>query len=141
MNIGAAAKASGVSAKMIRYYESIGLIRPAARSEAGYRVYEGADIHDLRFVKRARGLGFSVEEVGALLDLWRDTSRASADVKALAMRRVGELEARIAEMQGLARSLRHLADSCSGDARPDCPILDDLAAVPAARAPLACTGP
>jgi len=134
MNIGGAASASGVSAKMIRYYESIGLIRPSARSEAGCRLYGSEDIHDLRFVKRARGLGFSVEEVGALLDLWRDTSRASADVKALAMRRVCELEARVAEMQALARTLRHLADNCSGDGRPDCPILDDLADATVARA-------
>ena len=127
MNIGEAAKASGVSAKMIRHYESIGLIRPAARSGAGYRVYGGEDIHALRFVKRARTLGFSVEEVGGLLALWRDKSRASADVKSIATRHVQDLKAKIAEMQAMARALQHLADHCSGDDRPDCPILDDLA--------------
>lgn len=127
MNIGEAAEASGVSAKMIRYYESIGLIRALTRSLAGYRVYGDEDVHVLRFVARARGLGFSMAETGALLRLWRDRGRASADVKAVAMRHVRELEVRIGEMRAMARTLRHLADACRGDARPDCPILDDIA--------------
>ncbi|TCR62235.1 Cu(I)-responsive transcriptional regulator [Bosea sp. BK604] len=127
MNIGEAATASGVSAKMIRYYESIGLIQPPSRTESGYRVYAGEDIHSLRFVKRARALGFSIEETRELLALWRDKSRASADVKAFALKHIGELETKIAELQGMARTLRHLAHNCHGDDRPDCPILEDLA--------------
>lgn len=127
MNIGEAAKASGVSAKMIRYYESIGLIRPAARSEAGYRLYGDEDVHALRFVRRARSLGFPLDEVAALLGLWHDKRRASSEVKAVATRHVRDLEARIAEMQAMVRTLSHLAEHCSGDDRPDCPILDDLA--------------
>ena len=127
MNIGEAAKASGVSAKMIRYYESIGLIRPAARSEAGYRLYGDEDVHALRFVRRARSLGFPLDEVAALLGLWHDKRRASSEVKAVATRHVRDLEARIDEMQAMVRTLSHLAEHCSGDDRPDCPILDDLA--------------
>lgn len=127
MNIGEAARASGVSAKMIRYYESIGLIRPAARSEAGYRLYGVEDVHALRFVRRARSLGFPLDQVAALLDLWRDKGRASSEVKAVATRHVSDLKVRIAEMQAMVRTLSHLADHCSGDDRPDCPILDDLA--------------
>lgn len=127
MNIGEAAAASGVSAKMIRYYESIGLIAPPSRTGSGYRVYAGDDIHTLRFVKRARTLGFSVEETRELLALWRDKSRASADVKAFALKHVSELETKIAELQGMAQTLRHLARHCHGDHRPDCPILEDLA--------------
>jgi Cu(I)-responsive transcriptional regulator len=127
MNIGEAAGTSGVSAKMIRYYESIGLIEPASRTQAGYRVYDHDDIHTLRFIKRARRLGFSIETTGELLALWRDKSRASADVKKLAMAHVRDLETKIAELQAMARTLRHLAESCHGDGRPDCPILDDLA--------------
>jgi Cu(I)-responsive transcriptional regulator len=127
MNIGEAASASGVSAKMIRYYESIGLIEPPARTEAGYRVYAGEDVHTLRFVKRARTLGFSIEETRELLALWHDKSRASADVKAFALKHIGELETKIAELQGMAQTLRHLARHCHGDHRPDCPILEDLA--------------
>lgn len=128
MNIGEAGRASGVSAKMIRYYESIGLLAPAGRTASGYRTYDAQDVHALRFVKRARNLGFSVEETGALLALWRDKQRASADVKALALRHVRDLEAKIAELESMARTLRHLASCCHGDDRPDCPILDDLAA-------------
>lgn len=128
MNIGQAAAASGVSAKMIRYYESIGLLAKAARRENGYRDYDERDVHDLRFIKRARNLGFSVEATGELLALWRDRSRASADVKSFAMRHVSDLEAKISELQAMTRTLRHLASHCHGDARPDCPILDDLAA-------------
>jgi MerR family copper efflux transcriptional regulator len=127
MNIGQAATASSVSAKMIRYYESIGLIEAPLRTESGYRVYAGDDVHTLRFVKRARTLGFSVEETRELLALWRDKSRASADVKAFALKHIGDLETRIAELQAMARTLSHLAHHCHGDDRPDCPILEDLA--------------
>jgi Cu(I)-responsive transcriptional regulator len=127
MNIGRAAEKTGVSAKMIRYYESIGLLAKAARRENAYRDFDERDIHDLRFIRRARNLGFSIEETRALIALWRDKSRASADVKALALRHVADLEAKIAELQAMSRSLRHLAGHCHGDTRPDCPILDDLA--------------
>lgn len=128
MNIGQAAEASGVSAKMIRYYEEIALIAPPARSQSGYRVYGGDDIHTLRFVRRARSLGFSIEETGALLALWRDRSRASADVKAMALKHVAELEEKAAALKAMAKTLRHLASHCHGDARPDCPILDEISA-------------
>lgn len=127
MNIGIAAEASGVSAKMIRYYESIGLIKSAARTQAGYRLYDQEDVHTLRFIRRARNLGFSIEEMGALLALWRDKKRSSAAVKQLALKHVRDLEAKVSELQAMARTLRHLADHCHGDARPECPILDDLA--------------
>ncbi len=130
MNIGEAAKQSGVSAKMIRYYESIGLIAAPQRTQAQYRVYAAEDVHSLRFIRRARHLGFSLEESRALLALWRDKSRASADVKQLAMSHVRDLEAKAAELQGMADTLRHLAAHCHGDGRPDCPILSDLAAPP-----------
>lgn len=126
MNIGEAAKASGVSAKMIRYYESVGLIDPAARSESGYRVYSENDLHVLRFVKRARTMGFSMERIEVLLGLWRDGDRNSAEVKKLALGHVAELERQIAEMQAVADTLRKLAQTCHGDNRPDCPIIDDL---------------
>lgn len=126
MNIGQAAEASGVSAKMIRYYEQIGLIEPPARSQSGYRVYAEPNVHTLRFVRRARSLGFSVEETGALLALWRDRSRASADVKTLALKHVAELEQKAAALQAMAATLRHLASHCHGDQRPDCPILDKI---------------
>ena len=128
MNIGQAARASNVTAKMIRYYESIGLITAPVRSEANYRVYANDDVHALRFVKRARNLGFSIDEVRELLALWRDKSRASADVKSVAMKHVQDLETKIAELQAMARTLSHLAATCHGDGRPDCPILADLAA-------------
>lgn len=126
MNIGQAAETSGVSAKMIRYYEEIALIRPPARSQAGYRVYGTEDVHTLRFVRRARSLGFSIEETGTLLALWRDRSRASADVKAMALKHVADLEEKAAALQAMAASLRHLASHCHGDKRPDCPILDEI---------------
>ncbi|MFC5421182.1 MAG: Cu(I)-responsive transcriptional regulator [Stutzerimonas stutzeri] len=126
MNIGQAAEASGVSAKMIRYYEQIGLIEPPARSQSGYRVYAEPNVHTLRFVRRARSLGFSVEETGALLALWRDRSRASADVKSLALKHVTELEEKAAALQAMAATLRHLASHCHGDQRPECPILDTI---------------
>ena len=127
MNIGQAAKASGVSAKMIRYYESISLIDPPVRTESGYRVYNDHDVHTLRFIKRARALGFSMEETTELLALWRDKSRASAGVKALALTHIRDLEVKVRELQAMVRTLRHLAESCHGDDRPECPILDDLA--------------
>lgn len=127
MNIGEAAAASGVSAKMIRHYESIGLIRAPLRTESNYRVYSKDDVHVLRFIKRARTLGFSIEKAAMLLGLWQDKSRASADVKELALSHVAELEEKILEMQDMVSTLRHLADCCSGDHRPDCPILNDLA--------------
>lgn len=137
MNIGEAAARSGVSAKMIRYYESIGLIEPPVRTEAGYRIYTAEEIHELRFIKRARTLGFSIEEARELLALWRDKSRASADVKRFAMKHVRELETKIAELQAMSRTLRHLAQTCHGDERPDCPILADLADLDTIRAPAA----
>ncbi|WP_377848348.1 Cu(I)-responsive transcriptional regulator [Bosea sp. UC22_33] len=128
MNIGEAATRSGVSAKMIRYYESIGLITAPARTAAQYRVYAAEDVHTLRFVRRSRDLGFSLEETRELLALWRDKSRASADVKNLAMAHVRELEEKAAELKAMADTLRHLATHCHGDHRPDCPILADFAA-------------
>ena len=130
-NIGEAAALSGVSAKMIRHYESIGLIPAAARTFAGYRLYNENDVHRLRFIRRARALGFAMKEVGQLLGLWADRSRASAEVKALAKRHADELGERIAEMQAMQRTLLDLARRCHGDRRPDCPILDDLGGAPA----------
>lgn len=128
MNIGQASAATGVSAKMIRYYESVGLIRPAARTDSNYRDFSERDVNDLRFIRRARGLGFSVEEITRLLSLWRDGERPSREVKAMAEAHVAALDARIAEMQAMADTLRDLARCCAGDERPDCPILADLAA-------------
>ncbi len=132
MNIGQAAKASGVSAKMIRYYESTGVIRPASRTEAGYRLFNDADIHTLRFIGRARDLGFTVEQISELLGLWHDQSRKSSDVKQLALGHVERLQQKIAELESMVATLTHLAGSCHGDGRPDCPILEDLAATDAA---------
>lgn len=126
-NIGDAAQRSGVSAKMIRHYEGIGLIPPAGRTFAGYRIYTDADVHRLQFVRRARTLGFSIKQIEALLRLWDDRSRASAEVKKLAQSHVDELAVKIAEMQAMQRTLQELARRCHGDERPDCPILDDLA--------------
>ena len=130
VNIGAAATATGVSAKMIRHYESIGLIPSAARTESGYRTYAASDLHRLRFVKRARMLGFSIKEIATLLALWSDRRRSSAKVKALTQKHIDELEGKIAEMQAMKQALQQLAQQCHGDDRPDCPILDDLAAEP-----------
>lgn len=127
MNIGQASRATGVSAKMIRYYERIGLLAPAARTESNYRSFGERDLNDLRFIRRARSLGFAVKEIEHLLSLWRDRARPSREVKALALRHVDELEARVAEMQAMAATLRHLAGACAGDDRPECPILQDLA--------------
>ena len=126
MNIGEASKSSGVSAKMIRYYESIGLIPAAGRTVAGYRVYTMTDVQLLRFIRRARDLGFSLEKIEELLALWQDRSRQSADVKQIALHQIAGLEVRIREMQAMMDTLRHLADACCGDHRPDCPILADL---------------
>ena len=128
MNIGQAAAASGVSAKMIRHYEGIGLLPAAERSDAGYRRYDDAALHTLRFIRRARDLGFGLDEIAQLLALWRDRSRASAEVKALAARHVADLSERIERMQAMRRTLQHLVGACHGDDRPDCPILDDLGA-------------
>jgi MerR family transcriptional regulator, copper efflux regulator len=127
MNIGRAAEASGVSSKMIRHYEAIGLLRPAERRANDYRDYGEREVHELRFIRRARRLGFSTGEIGALLALWRDRRRPSREVRRIAEAHVGELEARIAEMQAMAKTLRELVHKCHGDDRPDCPILDDLA--------------
>lgn len=126
MNIGQAARATGISAKMIRYYETIGLIAPAGRTESGYRVYDERDLHTLRFLHRARSLGFSVGQMHELLALWRDRERASADVKRLALQHVAELERKAAELQQMADTLKHLARHCHGDKRPDCPIIAEL---------------
>jgi Cu(I)-responsive transcriptional regulator len=126
MNIGEAAKSSGVSAKMIRYYEETALIPPVARSEAGYRVYSDQDVHMLRFIRRARDLGFSVEGIRELLGLWRDRNRHSADVKRLAMAHVSELRQKIRELEDMASTLDALAACCHGNDRPDCPILSEL---------------
>jgi len=126
MNIGTAASKSGVPAKTIRYYESIGLIPPATRAENGYRHYGDVDIATLRFIQRARRLGFSVKDVGNLLALWRDRKRSSAGVKKVALDHIGEIEKRIAELDSIRRTLVHLTERCHGDDRPDCPILDDL---------------
>lgn len=127
MNIGQAAKLSGVSTKMIRYYEQIGLIPKAIRSDAGYRHYSSSEVHSLRFIRRARDLGFSVEQISTLLVLWRDRDRASADVKAMALSHAVGLKTKIAELHAMVQTLEHLADHCHGNDRPDCPILADLA--------------
>lgn len=126
MNIGEAAAASGVSPKMVRYYESIGLLPEARRSSSGYRDYEAADMHRLRFVRRARDFGFDIAEIRELLGLWQDRSRSSKDVKRIAEAHVADLDARIRHLSELRDTLMHLAHCCHGDNRPDCPILNDL---------------
>jgi len=126
MNIGQAARTSGLSAKMIRYYESINLLPAAHRTDAGYRLYRQDDLHTLAFIKRSRDLGFSLEEVGKLLTLWQDRGRASADVKALAHEHITGLNQKIAEMTALRDTLQELVEHCQGNDRPDCPILRDL---------------
>jgi MerR family copper efflux transcriptional regulator len=126
-NIGEAAAATGVSAKMIRDYEKLGLIPTADRSFAGYRLYADADLHRLRFIRRARSLGFSMKQIAELMALWNDRKRPSSKVKQLALAHVDAIEAKLAEMQAMQRTLRALAGACHGDGRPDCPILDDLA--------------
>ena len=127
ITIGQAAKSSHVSAKMIRHYESIGLLAKAQRTQSGYRLYDDSDVHTLRFIQRARSLGFPLETIRTLLALWRNRRRSSSQVKELATSHVADLERKIAEMRSMVRTLKHLAHNCHGDERPDCPILDDLA--------------
>jgi MerR family copper efflux transcriptional regulator len=129
MNIGEAASASGITAKMIRYYESVDLIPPAGRTEAGYRTYDGRDVGTLRFIRRARDFGMPMDRVKLLVGLWQDKDRPSREVKAVALRQVAELEAKIAELTAMKDALAELAGACRGDNRPDCPILRDLADV------------
>ncbi|MDN6882763.1 Cu(I)-responsive transcriptional regulator [Variovorax sp. CAN2819] len=127
VSIGEAAQRSGVSARMVRHYEGLGLLPAVARTESGYRQYGEADIHTLRFIKRSRDLGFSMEEIAELVGLWNNRRRASSSVKRIAEKHLGELEQRIADMQSMRSTLAHLVHCCHGDARPECPILDDLA--------------
>ncbi len=141
MNIGEAAAASGVSAKMIRYYEGIGLIDPAQRTASGYRRYTAAGVQTLQFLRRARHLGFSVSQMRELLALWRDERRASADVKRLALAHAEALEAKAREIAEMSQALRHLAECCNGDERPDCPIIRELAHVTAGAPPFASPSP
>jgi MerR family transcriptional regulator, copper efflux regulator len=130
MNIGEAAKISGVNAKLIRHYESIGVIPKASRTETGYRSYSEADVHTLTFVKRSRTLGFSMKEIKKLVNLWKNKSRASIDVKSMAAKHIDEMEKKISELQSMVKTLKHLSKNCHGDSRPECPILDDLAQSP-----------
>jgi len=127
VNIGQAAEASGVSQRMIRHYEAIGVTPKAARRDSGYRDYDDKDVHTLRFIRRARNLGFPIGEIGQLLALWQDRTRASADVKALATARAHELRRKEREIRAMREALDQLARDCQGDDRPDCPILNDLA--------------
>lgn len=129
-SIGRAAELTGVSAKMIRHYEQLGLVQKAKRTAGDYRVYSAADLHTLRFIGRARGLGFSIREIQGLLSLWRNQRRASAEVKRLATEHVAELDRKIGELQAMRATLANLARHCHGDSRPDCPILDDLEGLP-----------
>jgi MerR family transcriptional regulator, copper efflux regulator len=126
LNIGQASDVSGISAKMIRYYESIGLVPRAIRTNGGYRNYDEASIHRLRFIRRARDLGFSFDQVRELLKLWSDQKRSSASVKALALEHIAELEGRAAQLREMIKTLKHLALACEGNHRPDCPIIDEL---------------
>ncbi len=127
MNIGEASKQSAVSAKMIRHYETLGLLPQVPRTEAGYRQSDEATVHTLRFIRRARDLGFGLPEIETLLGLWRNRRRSSKDVKRIATEHAADLQRRIDEMRAMQRTLQHLAHCCHGDDRPDCPILDDLA--------------
>lgn len=127
VHIGAAAALSGISAKMVRHYESLGLLSRVARTDSGYRQYSEADVHTLRFIKRSRDLGFSMAEIAELVTLWQNRRRTSASVKRIAQKHVDELATRIEAMQSMQRTLRQLLHHCHGDERPDCPILDDLA--------------
>jgi Cu(I)-responsive transcriptional regulator len=127
MNISEAAKASGLTPRMIRHYERIGLLPDAERSAAGYRRYDERDVHNLRFIQRGRGLGFSIEQIAQLLALWQNRERSSAEVKTLVREHLAELEQKIAGLQAMHEALSHLADCCRGDSRPDCPILEKLA--------------
>jgi Cu(I)-responsive transcriptional regulator len=127
MNIGEAAKLSGVSAKMVRHYESLGLLPSVARTDAGYRQYGDREVHTLRFIRRARDLGFSMAEIGELLKLWQNQRRSSGSVKKIAQKHLAEIDAKMAEMAAMRKTLQHLVHCCSGDERPDCPILEELA--------------
>ncbi|HEX2547776.1 MAG TPA: Cu(I)-responsive transcriptional regulator [Ramlibacter sp.] len=127
VNIGEAARLSGVSAKMVRHYESLGLLPHVARTDSGYRQYAESDVHTLRFIKRARDLGFSMEEIGQLVGLWQNRRRASGNVRKVAERHAQDLARRIAAMQEMQRTLQHLIHCCQGDERPECPILEELA--------------
>jgi MerR family copper efflux transcriptional regulator len=129
MNIGEVAAETGVTAKSIRYYESINLIPAAERTEAGYRQYGDRDVQILHFIKRSRGLGFSVAKVAELLSLYQDRSRASGEVKGIVQARLSEIDQKISELESIRATLRTLADRCHGDERPDCPILDDFAGI------------
>jgi Cu(I)-responsive transcriptional regulator len=129
-SIGRAAEISGVTAKMIRHYESLGLVAKAARTLGDYRVYTAAEVHTLRFVRRARSLGFSMEEIRGLLGLWRNQRRASAEVKRLALKHIAELDSKIEELRSMRSALAELSAHCHGDQRPECPILDDLGRLP-----------
>lgn len=128
--IGQAARRSGVSARMVRHYESLGLLPAIARADSGYRLYTEADIHTLRFIRRARDLGFSMDEIAELVGLWHDRARTSASVRRIAQKHLDELARRVADLQAMQRSLAHLVNCCQGDDRPECPILDDLAGAP-----------
>jgi Cu(I)-responsive transcriptional regulator len=130
MNIGEAAKASGVSAKMIRHYESVGLFPEAARTESGYRQYTDKEVSTLRFVRQSRDLGFSIEQIRALLGLWQDRKRPSRQVRALAQAHIEDLDEKLKELQSMKATLEHLVHCCHGDDRPDCPIIDSLAQEP-----------
>ena len=138
MNIGQAAAASGISAKMIRHYESLGLLPAATRTDAGYRQYADADVHTLRFVRQARELGFSLDEIAALVKLWHDRSRPSRLVRELAQAHIADLDRKVRELQAMKTTLEHLVHCCHGDDRPDCPILDTLAG---AAPPVHCQAP
>ena len=133
MTIGEASRRSGVTAKMIRHYEALKLIRPAARTPAAYRVYDESNVHTLRFIRRARDLGFAIKEIQQLLSLWNNRRRASGDVRKIAGRHLADLDRRIRELQEMRSTLERLVQSCHGDERPDCPILEDLAATAAER--------
>jgi Cu(I)-responsive transcriptional regulator len=130
LQIGEASMKSGVSAKMIRYYEQIDLIKPPVRSDSGYRFYTQSDVHQLQFVHRARDLGFSIEDIRELLRLWHDRKRPSRDVKRLALQHITEMEAQIDRMKSMVQTLKHLAEACDGNSRPHCPILRDLSGNP-----------
>jgi MerR family copper efflux transcriptional regulator len=128
LNIGEAARRSGVSAKMVRHYESLGLLPTVHRTDAGYRQYGDSEVHTLRFIRRARDLGFSMDEIAQLLKLWQNRRRSSAEVRRIASRHIDDLSRKMAEMEAMRRTLQHLVHCCHGDDRPECPILDELAA-------------
>lgn len=135
MNIGDVARSSGVSAKMIRHYEAIGLLPPAPRTETGYRRYDDSDTETLRFIRAARDLGFSLERIGSLLSLWQKSDRSSREVKALAQEHITDMEAKVEELNRMIAALKLLAEHCQGDHRPECPILDSLGRMPGGTSP------